>query len=159
MLITFLGSFDPPHYGHLNTYLNAQKKFGGNIRICICTNNFKNGLLTIEERLYISQSLFPSKDIMVYRDKESITQLVRDSDKIVRGFRDRSDIEESMKLADFYAAEPIAHKFEFIKIDEKFTDISSSEIKLRFHDSGYIKRALNNTAVEILQSKKIVANV
>ncbi|MDR0306914.1 MAG: adenylyltransferase/cytidyltransferase family protein [Chitinispirillales bacterium] len=157
MSLVYFGSFDPPHNGHLNTYLKAQKELGSGIKVCICVGDLKKGLLTAEERLRIAQSLFPADDIIVCGSRESIVKTLTEAGKIVRGFRGQPDIDETMKIGKFYGVESLEHKLVFVKIDDEFYDVCSSGIKQKFYsDEDYIKRALNSTGIEILRSKELL---
>lgn len=151
MITIFCGSFDPAHNGHLNTYLKASKLFHEDIVVCICVNYLKNGLLSIEQRLEIAKSLFPTEKIEIFEDKQSIINLIKKADTIVRGYRNQLDIEETIRIANFYGVDSMIKKLSLIEIDPQFSNISSTKIKEKFFvDKDYIEQSLNKKAIEIM---------
>jgi len=151
----FPGSFDPAHIGHLNTFLKAQKLFKDEIKICICTNNFKGaGLLTMNERLIIAKSLFPTNNIDVFYSADDITELLNNSSIIIRGFRNDNDKQEATKLLSFHCALRNQTKVVYIQIDKEYEAITSTAIKkLLSVNNELAKNALTPIGYEIAKSK------
>ena len=151
MITIFCGSFDPAHKGHLNTYLNARKLFQEDIVVCICVNHLKSGLLSIEQRLDIAKSLFPTEKIEVFETKQSIINLIQSADRIIRGYRNQLDIEGTIRIASFYGVDSMRKKLSLIEIASQFSNISSTKIKENFFvDKDYIEQSLNKKAIEIM---------
>jgi phosphopantetheine adenylyltransferase len=110
--IIFPGSFDPAHIGHLNTYLKAQLILGGKIKVCICMNpSKKNGLLSMEERVIVAESVFPTGSFKIFQNASDIFTLLQECKKIVRGYRNDNDIQEALNLSSHFGAEKLKIKW------------------------------------------------
>lgn len=101
MKVIYTGSFDPVTYGHLDIIKRARDTFG-EVIVAILHNPSKEGLFTIEERIYLlEESLKGEKNIEI----DSFTGLGVDYAKkkkcrtFVRGIRTVSDYEMENPLA------------------------------------------------------------
>ena len=155
MRILYLGSFDPAHMGHYNTYLNAKRHFGEPIEVCVCINDLKgSGVFTPEERLQIARSIFRDAKVGVYVGKDAIKELILSADAFVRGYNDEADKSYAVKLSKYYGVSDLVDKVHFLKIDDEYADMSSTNIKARlFTDPEYVKCAVGETGYKMLLEK------
>jgi phosphopantetheine adenylyltransferase len=155
MRILYLGSFDPAHMGHYNTYLNARKYFGEPVEVCICINDLKeSGVFGIDERLTIAKTIFPDATVSAYAGKDSIRELILSADAFVRGFNDEADKQYAVGLSKYYGVSDLVDKVHFFKIDEEYRDMSSTNIKARlFTDPEFVKSAVGELGYKMLLDK------
>ena len=155
MRILYLGSFDPAHSGHYNTYLNALKYFGEPIEICICMNDLKEGgVFTMDERLTIARSVFPDAVVSTHTGRDNIRQLILSADAFVRGYRDDTDKQYAVGLSRYYGVADLVDKVHFFKIEPQFVDVNSTNIKARlFTDPDFVKSAVGELGYTMLLEK------
>lgn len=136
MKIYYVGSFDPPHIGHLNTYKKACYKLDAPIGIAICSNELKTAsLLNLEERSRLCRMVFDTEDVIICQNSDEIKCFASKCDIFVRGYRDQSDERYIQLLADYYKLENIFERVVYIPIDDDFLDVSSSRIR-KLIDNG-----------------------
>ena len=155
MRILYLGSFDPAHSGHYNTYLNAKKYFGEPIEVCICMNDLKEkGVFTLDERLAIAKTIFPDAVVTAHTGKENIRSLILSADAFVRGYRDESDKQYAVGLSKFYGVSDLLDKVHFFEIEPQFVEVNSTNIKARlFTDPDFVKSAVGELGYTMLLEK------
>lgn len=149
MKIYYVGSFDPPHVGHLNTYKKACAKLDTQIGIAICANELKVApLLELEERAYLCKLVFQTNNIIICKTSSEIKQFVEECDMFVRGYHDKSDEQYIQVLVDYYKLENVFEKVLFVPIENEYSKISSSKIKLLLNDGEDVKHYLPQTVYE-----------
>ena len=81
----YVGSFDPPHLGHLNTYNKAKKALQEDIAIAICHNDIKgNRLMSLDESRIMCEITFTTNDVRVCENRDEMLSLIADSRRIIR---------------------------------------------------------------------------
>lgn len=155
MKILYLGSFDPAHIGHYNTFRKAEKHFGEPIEVCICINDLKkSGVFTIEERLTIARSIFKGATVTAYQGKDTIRELILSADGFVRGYNNEEDKLYAVGLSKYYDVADLVDKVSFFKIDYEYSTMSSTNIKAKLHsDPEYVKYAVGELGYEMLLKK------
>ena len=155
MKILYLGSFDPAHMGHYNTFRKAEKYFGQPVKVCICINDLKeSGVFSASERLEIAKTIFPGAEVSVDQDKDTIRELILSADGFVRGYNDEKDKQYAAGLAKYYGVADFLDKVHFFKIDEEYSAMSSTIIKARlFTDPDYVKYAVGELGYRMLLEK------
>lgn len=153
MKIYFVGSFDPPHIGHINTYKKACAKLDTQVGIAICSNELKNHpLLTLEERAQLCRLVFETNDIVICKNSIEIKQFVESCDIFIRGHRDQLDEQYVQILAKYYKLENILEKVMYIPIDSEFLEVSSSKIKFLINNGGDFQSFLPKVVYEYLKT-------
>lgn len=151
MNIYFVGSFDPPHNGHLNTYKKACTILNAQIGIAICANELKSApLLSLEERKQLCRVVFETDDIVVCRNISEVKQFAKKCDIFVRGYRDQSDEQYTRTLVDYYDLEISLENIKYVHIDDSYLDVSSSKIKSLLSGGCSIQRYLPNAVYKYL---------
>lgn len=130
MNAVYIGSFDPAHLGHRNTYEKACNELRIPIDVAICNNPLKvSTVFSLPERRNIAESVFLNCKISLYYNYEQILSLLNGYDLVVRGYRDKDDIDYVKKLLHTFNSESKFSSVYFVKIDKKYQDVSSSNIK------------------------------
>ena len=154
MKIYYVGSFDPPHIGHLNTYNKACAKLNAPIGIAICSNELKKTpLLNLEERARLCRIVFNSNDIIICQNSDEIKHFASECDIFVRGYRNQSDEHYIQLLADYYKLEHIFEKVVYIPIDNEFYDVSSSKIRQLIENGEDFQKYLPHVVFEYLSGR------
>lgn len=155
MKAIYLGSFDPAHYGHRNTYEKAKRLLQCDIQIGICSNMLKmSPWFTTDERLLIAKSVFQTDDIVICNTMEEVINTVQKAHYIVRGYTTENDKQYALKLAKLYNVNEHEKKVQFVKIDEEYQNISSSNIKnMMKTNPEAVKKLISETGYNMLLNK------
>ena len=95
------GSFDPPTFGHLDLIQRATKMFT-RVIVGVATNNEKDCLFTVDERVKLLQALtaeFPGVEVTSFTGLTAEFARKRKAVAIVRGLRAISDFEFEHSMA------------------------------------------------------------
>jgi pantetheine-phosphate adenylyltransferase len=95
------GSFDPPTFGHLDLIQRATKMFT-RVIVGVATNNEKDCLFTVHERVKLLQALtaeFPGVEVTSFTGLTAEFARERKAVAIVRGLRAISDFEYEHTMA------------------------------------------------------------
>jgi pantetheine-phosphate adenylyltransferase len=95
------GSFDPPTFGHLDLVQRATKMFT-RVIVGVATNNEKDCLFTVDERVKLLQALtaeFPGVEVTSFTGLTAEFARERKAVAIVRGLRAISDFEFEHSMA------------------------------------------------------------
>ncbi|BBI35665.1 adenylyltransferase/cytidyltransferase family protein [Cohnella abietis] len=159
--IVFAGSFDPAHKGHLNTYLLAKEKYNQEITICISRNPLKkSSRFSIEERLLIAQSIFKTNEIRVVTDVSDIINLIKEYDVIIQGYHEISEIDKLRPHYKQFNCEELFEKNDFLKIQDDFADVTSTNIVSNFFNNEQFARDnLSPLGFEMLKKKLVSENL
>lgn len=155
--IVYVGSFDPAHIGHLNTYQKATRILCEHITPCVCCNELKpQGLFALSERVAIAKALFDTDEIQSFTTYQEIRHLIETSDLIVRGYRKKdmgTEKNYSLRLLSHYGLEDLRERLFFVEIDEAYEGISSSAIRqLIKHDISSAEKFFNEASFAIVQN-------
>ncbi|WP_261302630.1 adenylyltransferase/cytidyltransferase family protein [Paenibacillus andongensis] len=158
--IVFTGSFDPAHKGHLNTYLLAKEKYNQEITICINRNPFKNSSrFSVKERLLIAQSIFKTSEILILIDVSEMINLIKESDVIIQGYNDISEIDKLRQQYKQFNCEELFEKNDFLKIQDDLAVVTSTNIVSNFFNNEQFARDnLSPLGFEMLK-KKLMSEV
>ncbi|WP_171056465.1 adenylyltransferase/cytidyltransferase family protein [Paenibacillus sinopodophylli] len=153
--IVFAGSFDPAHKGHLNTYLLAKEKYNQEITICINRSPLKkSSRFSVEERFLIAQSIFKTNKILVLIDVSDMINLIKESDIIIQGYHEISEIDRLRQYYKQFDCEELFDKNDFLKIQDDFADVTSTNIVSNFFNNEQFARDnLSPLGFEILKGK------
>lgn len=157
-MIVYTGSFDPAHKGHLNTYLKAKRHFGCDIDICICNNDIKpTGYFSMQERLVIAKSLFPTSNIWLVQGDAEIHNMFCNADIIIRGFRksfENVDKRYVQELLQYYHIELMGNKIHYVEIDDEFEGVTSTMIKEEARTClNQLSTYISHTAIQMFIEK------
>lgn len=153
--IMFFGSFDPAHKGHLNTYLHAKEKYNQEITICINRNPLKNSSrFSVEERLLIAQSLFKTNEILILIDVSDMINLIKESDLIIQGYHEIIEKDRLRQQYKQFNCEELFEKNDFLKIQNDFADVTSTNIVSNFfNNERFARDNLSPLGFEMLKNK------
>jgi len=160
MRAVYVGSFDPAHLGHKNTYDIACHVLQIPIDIAICQNPYKTTFtFSLPERKRIAESVFTNSNIQLFYTFEHIAILLEEYDLIVRGYHNEEDINYVKKLLKVFNSENKFSSVRFFKIAKEYEDVSSSSIKQALLTSPqFAKKHLTALGYEMLINKIIAAD-
>lgn len=123
----YFGSFDPPTYGHAHIAQKAIDKFK-KLYIVVADNPDKEHMFLKSERraMWEYYSLKGKFKIITIEELKELAKL--QNIVLVRGLRDDSDLKQERLVEETNRKYGIEF-FEFLKCDEKYKDISSSQLK------------------------------
>ena len=130
-IAVYPGSFDPITYGHLDIINRALRIFD-NIVVAVASNNSKNSLFTIDERLnLISAVLVDNSRVKVDTFGGLLVDyvLAQQSTVIIRGLRAVSDFEYEFQLAQINRGITLEVETLFMMTSVPFSYLSSSVVK------------------------------
>lgn len=139
----FVGSFDPPHIGHKKTFELAQQILKIPINIAICQNTLKTKpMFCLSERKILCENTFLTQNIIVCENEIETRKFYFQCDRIIRGYKDISDINYIYKLAELYNLAHIEEKLILIPI--QLPNICSTNIKsMLTNDINSVKNFLD----------------
>ena len=106
------------------------------------------------ERKIIAEDIFKAVRVSLYESETQILNLLNSYDLFVRGYNDESDIVYTKKLLKKYNCENKFSCVSFIKIDDEYKNVSSSNIKNSFlYDSEFSKKYLSIMGYNMLAEK------
>lgn len=106
MRLLFPGSFDPPHFGHLDVIERAAavaRTGGGELLVAVADNPDKPGWLPLERRLALVTAmcqLVPGTRVVTYRGATVLFAQTAGVDTLVRGLRNPLDFEHEKAMAE-----------------------------------------------------------
>jgi pantetheine-phosphate adenylyltransferase len=127
----FVGTFDPPTYGHMNIIERAKSIFE-ELHVVVALNKGKNCMFTSDERLDMLQQLTKQwSNVKVSIWDKLIVDYAKKSDAkiLVRGVRNISDFSYEFDLALMNRGLAVDIETVFIPTDPKYFILSSSSIK------------------------------
>jgi len=132
-IAVYPGSFDPITYGHIDIARRARKLFS-KLYIAIVANPHKSPLLTVQERIEITQAALKEEgvngiEVISYDGLLVNCARERGADAIVRGLRANSDFEYEFQMA--LANRDLAPEFEsvFFMTAGRYSFLASSMVK------------------------------
>jgi phosphopantetheine adenylyltransferase len=148
----YIGSFDPIHYSHMNTFSVAEHDLGS-LTFVVGMNALKrDALFTLEERAALVQSCMPGKDVRILHNHE-LFAYISNATYIVRGIRDSHDREELHRLLHYYRCEHFAGKALFIDIPTQYKNVRSSMLK-RLVAGGRVEEATEMAPAIVIEAIK-----
>jgi hypothetical protein len=100
------------------------------ISLLICQNLDKDaGLFSLEERKEIAQLYVPSTNIYIAHTLAELEEYCGRAITIIRGYRNRRELDETMRAARIHGVEKFRYKLKLYKVPKKLTPISSSRLK------------------------------
>lgn len=125
----FPGSFDPMHFGHYQTLLNAQRKYGS-VSLLICHNISKGkGFFSLEERAEIASLFIPQEYVCVANSNAQLVAYFENAIKIVRGYRNEGEIANMALSAKLHNVERFSDKLELFKVPKELVTVSSTKLR------------------------------
>jgi len=132
-IAVYPGSFDPITYGHIDIVRRARKLFS-KLYVAIVANPHKSPLLTVQERIEITQAALKEEgvngiEVISYDGLLVNCARERGADAIVRGLRANSDFEYEFQMA--LTNRDLAPEFEsvFFMTAGRYSFLASSMVK------------------------------
>ena len=146
------GSFDPITYGHIDIVRRAALEYD-KVYLAVMINDQKQYMLTLEQREAIARAaLSELENVEVISSGGMLWQLTLDlcADAIVKGFRNNTDYEYEMKMAEFNKEHNPLAKTVLLPADASLTDVSSTEVRRRISAGSPIDDMLPPSAAQML---------
>ena len=138
------GSFDPITYGHISLVKYASEKYD-TVFLAVMINDQKQYLFSLEEREHIARlALEGFKNVTVVSSKGMLWKLAEDlgADAIVKGYRNQTDYDYELKMAEFnFAHNPNAPTV-LVKAEDQFDSLSSTQVRGKLQDGEAISADL-----------------
>ena len=154
------GSFDPITYGHIDIVKRATELYD-TVYLAVMINDQKKYLFNIEERELIAQlALENIKNVTVISSSGMLWKLAEElcADAIVKGYRNQTDYDYEMKMAEFNAEHNPNARTVLLKASENLEFLSSTFVRQEIAENGTLDRFLPSKAAakikEILLSKE-----
>lgn len=154
------GSFDPITYGHIDIVKRATELYD-TVYLAVMINDQKKYLFNIEERELIAQlALENIENVMVISSSGMLWKLAEElcADAIVKGYRNQTDYDYEMKMAEFNAEHNPNARTVLLKASENLEFLSSTFVRQEIAENGTLDRFLPSKAAakikEILLSKE-----
>lgn len=127
------GSFDPITVGHIDIVKRAAQMYE-TVYLAVMINSQKEYLFSLEERKQIAQKAFENyENIEVISSEGMLWKLAYDlkAEAIVKGYRNETDYEYEMKMAEFNRAHNPDAKTILLECSDGLCDVSSTEVRKR----------------------------
>ena len=154
------GSFDPITYGHIDIVKRATELYD-TVYLAVMINDQKKYLFNIEERELIAQlALENIENVTVISSSGMLWKLAEElcADAIVKGYRNQTDYDYEMKMAEFNAEHNPNARTVLLKASENLEFLSSTFVRQEIAENGTLDRFLPSKAAakikEILLSKE-----
>lgn len=149
------GSFDPITLGHMELVKYACQKYD-TVYVVALVNEAKEYMFTMEQKKALIKKAVSCFDNVIadayvgltadYMHKNGITH-------IIRGVRNDADLEYEKSLAEAMSEFDKSFDTEIIKCDDKFSSISSTEVRKRIQENNSLEELL---PAEIINDAKIM---
>lgn len=138
------GSFDPITYGHISLVKYAAERYD-TVYLAVMINDQKQYLFSLEEREYIAKlALEDIKNAVVVSSRGMLWKLAEDlgADAIVKGYRNQTDYDYELKMAEFNLAHNPNAPTVLIKAEESLEALSSTQVRGKLRDGEAISEDL-----------------
>ena len=146
------GSFDPITYGHIEIAKRAAEEYE-TVYLAVMVNSQKNYLFTLDERKKIAEAaLAQYENIKVISSDGMLWQLAYDlgAEAIVKGYRNQTDLDYEMKMAEFNKKHNPNAKTVLLKSSEEYEDISSTLVRSRIAEGLSLDGFVPEKATELV---------
>ncbi len=144
------GSFDPITYGHIDIAKRAAQSYD-EVYLAVMINDQKKYMFSIEERANIaSLALKDVGNVNVITSEGMLWRLAKEleADAIVKGYRNQTDYEYEIKMAEFNSAHYPNAQTVLIEANESLELLSSTLVRQKLHDGQPISDFLPPDAEE-----------
>ena len=151
------GSFDPITYGHVDITKRAAQLYD-KVYVAVMINDQKKYMLTIEEREAVARlALEDINNVEVISSTGMLWQLAKElgADAIVKGYRNKTDYDYEIKMAEFNAKYCPEAKTVLLRSDDKLEALSSTMVRERIQNNDPLDGLLPPKALEEL---KVILN-
>ena len=154
------GSFDPITYGHISLVEYASERYD-TVYLAVMINDQKQYLFSLEEREHIAKlALENIRNAVVISSEGMLWKLAEElgADAIVKGYRNQTDYEYELKMAEFNLAHNPNAPTVLIKAEGKYDTLSSTQVRGKLNDgrsiSADIPPQAENAIRTILNKRK-----
>lgn len=154
------GSFDPITYGHIDIVKRAADLYD-TVYLAVMINDQKKYMFDIEERELIARVALENIDnVTVISSKGMLWKLAEElqADAIVKGYRNQTDYDYEIKMAEFNAEHNPNAKTVLLEAKENLEFVSSTLVRQAISENNTLDRFLPNKAAvkikEILLAKE-----
>lgn len=144
------GSFDPITYGHIDIVKRAAELYD-TVYLAVMINDTKKYLFNIEEREEIARlALDGISNVCVISSTGMLWKLAESlcADAIVKGYRNETDYEYEMKMADFNHEHYPNAETVLLKANDGLEQVSSTEVRKKIASGEDISEFLPPDAAE-----------
>ncbi len=147
------GSFDPITYGHINIVKRAVELYD-EVYLAVMINDRKKYLFTLEEREQIARlALKDISNVSVISSSGMLWKLAEElcADAIVKGYRNQTDYDYEMRMAEFNREHNPNAKTVLLKADEQLEEVSSTEVRRAISENSALNKYLPEIAAAEIQ--------
>ncbi|MGM9974070.1 MAG: pantetheine-phosphate adenylyltransferase [Clostridiaceae bacterium] len=149
------GSFDPITSGHINIIERSSEIFD-EVIVAVLVNSEKKSLFTIDERVNLIKRVIKKyKNVKVESFQGLLANYMKDNNYniVIKGLRAISDFEYEIQMAQINSK--LADKVEtlFMMTDEKYSYVSSSNVKQIAKFGGSLKDFVPEDLIEDIEKK------
>lgn len=154
------GSFDPITYGHIDIVRRAAERYD-RVYLAVMINEQKQYTFSLDERARIAALAVKGIDgVKVVTSRGMLWKLAEElcADAIVKGYRNKTDYDYEMKMAEFNTAHNPNAKTVLLEAKAELDKLSSTLVRQRI-DSGlsiskYLPKEAEDEIYAILKSRQ-----
>ena len=138
------GSFDPITLGHLDIIKRAAQMYD-TVYVAVMINDQKTYLFSIDERESIAREAVKElPNVYVISSTGMLWKLAKDlsADAIVKGYRNMTDYDYEMKMAEYNTAHNPASPTVLLEANKDLEDISSTAVRNMLSEGKSLKKYL-----------------
>ena len=146
------GSFDPITLGHIDIIKRAAQMYD-KVYVAVMINDQKKYLFSIDERESIARKAAKNiPNVCVISSTGMLWQLAADlsADAIVKGYRNPTDYEYEIKMAEYNTAHNPNTKTILLEANKNLEDISSTTVRNMLSEGKSLKKYLPNEVEELI---------
>ena len=150
------GSFDPITNGHISVIKKAAESYD-KVFVSVMINAAKEYMFTLEQRKAIAIAcLEDMNNVEVISSEGWLWELAKSlgACAIVKGYRNQTDLEYELKMAEFNEARYPEGKTVLIKSDDDLTQLSSTVVRARIMSGDSIGGLVPKRAIDEIQRIK-----
>ena len=151
------GSFDPITYGHIDIIRRASERYD-KVYVAVMINDQKQYMLTIDQREHIARiALSDIPNVEVISSTGMLWELAQSLDAvaIVKGYRNQTDYDYEIKMAEYNAERNPKAKTVLLKANDSLDSLSSTLVRQKILNGENIDGLLPPTAISEL---KVILN-
>lgn len=148
------GSFDPITNGHVAIVKRALEEYD-QIYLAVMINSAKQYLFTLEQRTAIAIAALGQYDrVEVISSEGMLWELARDlgACAIVKGYRNQTDYEYEMKMAEFNTAHNPNAPTVLYRSEESLADVSSTLVRERLRAGLPLDQYLPQKTIPLIET-------
>ena len=146
------GSFDPITYGHIDIAKRAAEKYD-QVYFAVMINSSKNYMFSMEQRVKLAEAaLSDVKNITVISYDGMLWKLCQELDAvaIVKGYRNKTDYDYEMNMAQFNSNHFPQAKTVLLLSDPLLEDISSTEVRKKLEQGESLCGLMPQSVIDLV---------